>query len=227
MNLIEQYSYIQTPANADMWLRSLKLIEQCGRTAYLSEGAITDDSYAPFIRGIIKRGHESVLEHATMSVVFVTDRGISHELVRHRLASFTQESTRYCDYSADKFGKNIEFIKPSDFDTWDSETKSIFLAALEEAENAYLALRAKGIASEFARAVLPNALRTRIAITANMREWRTIFKLRAFATKTNRPHPQMLQLMRALYDECRNAAPCVFDDLGSQIDDEVNNVQLH
>ena len=140
----------------------MKKIERAGRVCYKSEGNIKDDSAEKFIRGIIKRGHESVIEHATISFKIICDRGVTHELVRHRIgASYSQESTRYCDYSAGKFGGELTFIKPCFWQEGDANFK-IWLASMEVAEKTYLALRAGGARPEEARSILPNSLKTEI-----------------------------------------------------------------
>ena len=145
-------------------------IEKCGRVCYKSEDRITDDSAEKFVAGIIQRGHEAVLEHASVTVKFICDRGVSHEIVRHRLASFCQESTRYCNYSSDKFGSEITVIRPCftdenemGFNRW----KSI----CEAAERSYFMLLDFGWSPQEARAVLPNSLKTEVVMTANLREW--------------------------------------------------------
>jgi thymidylate synthase (FAD) len=184
-----------------------KLIELAGRTAYKSEDKITDSSFDSFIRKIVKNNHGAVLEFGSMMVKFVTDRGVSHELVRHRLCSFVQESTRYCDYGNDKFGNELSFIKPDGiispsvhYDNWE--------AGCMAAENRYLAMRHGGLSPQRARSILPNSLKTEIVIRANFREWRHIFQLRALSRAA---HPDMRSLMIPLYSRCRELLPCVFD----------------
>jgi thymidylate synthase (FAD) len=178
------------------------LIEICGRTAYKSESECTDETARAFALGIVRRGHLSVIEHAGMSVRFVTDRGVSHEIVRHRLASFTQESTRYCNYGKEKFGKELTFIEP----VWGA--CPIWIEAMMAAETAYLGLIEEGQSAQQARAVLPNSLKTEIVVTANLREWRHIFQLRAVEKAA---HPQMRDLMIPLYLKCRENIPELFD----------------
>ena len=117
-----------------------QLIEQAGRTCYKSEDNITPQSAAKFVQNIVKRGHEAMLEHASMTVKFILDRGVSHELVRHRLASFAQESTRYCNYSGDKFGNELTFIKPFFFDE-DTQEYQLWKNTCQAAEHAYLAMK--------------------------------------------------------------------------------------
>ena len=189
---------------------SLKLLESYGRTCYKSEAKITEDSAEKFIKMIIDRGHESVLEHMFMTVRFVTDRGVSHELVRHRIASFSQESTRYCNYSDNKFGTELTFILPGWLYNM-SEISSIYKSwsnSLLTAEKEYFALLNEGLLPQDARVVLPNSLKTEIVMTANFREWRYIFRLRAISKAA---HPQMRDLMIPLYDHCRFHNPIIFD----------------
>lgn len=203
----------------------IKNIERAGRTCYKSESNITDESAANFVKMLLDRGHESVIEHEKISVLFVCDRGVSHELVRHRIASFSQESTRYCNYSKDKYGNQLTFIQPnwiSDKDIellskineytypqLDSHNSFAWYAACKQAENAYLLLIKEGWKPEQARSVLPNSLKTEIVITANLREWRTIFKQRT----AKAAHPQMRELMCPLLADLKILIPVIFDDI--------------
>ena len=189
----------------------LKLIELAGRTCYKSENNITDESARKFVKNIISRGHEAMLEHSILSVKFICDRGISHELVRHRLASFAQESTRYCNYSKDKFGNEITVIKPYFFEDGSDKYKHWYMGCMD-AENAYFNLLQAGATPQEARSVLPNSLKTEIVVTMNYREWRHFFKLRA-ARSTGPAHPQMEELTRPLLEELKKLIPIVFDDI--------------
>lgn len=188
-----------------------KNIERAGRTCYKSEDKITDDSAIKFVKSLVKNGHEAMLEHANMSIKFIVDRGVSHELVRHRVASFAQESTRYCNYSKDKFDNQLTFIKPCYWGK-DDPNYLAWMRAMNSAEAYYLHMLERGVAPEEARCVLPNSLKTEIVITANMREWRHIFQLRA-AGVTGRPHPQMMEVMIPLLNECKGFFPGFFDDI--------------
>ena len=189
-----------------------QLIEQAGRTCYKSEDKITPESAAKFVDDTVKRGHEAMLEHASMTVKFIVDRGVSHELVRHRLFSFAQESTRYCNYSKDKFGREITVIRPlwlkddrsNDYIAWET--------ACENAEESYFSLLDHGWSPQQARAVLPNSLKTEVVITGNMREWRHFFRLRA-AGETGAPHPQMSEVAVPLFKEVRAYMPELFGDI--------------
>jgi len=186
----------------------LKRIERAARTCYKSEEKITDGSAERMIVNVLKRGHESVIEHESMSVRFICDRGVSHELVRHRLASFSQESTRYCDYTGDKFGREITFIMPCFLNKHDMEYL-LWNNAMVNAEASYFRMIDAGFSAQEARSVLPNSLKTEIVVTANMREWRTIFKLRCDSAA----HPQMREIMRPLLDDMKKKIPCLFSDI--------------
>jgi thymidylate synthase (FAD) len=199
---------IQTAHLGGGFKNEAKLIELAGRTAYKSEDKITGDSYDKFIRGLIARGHEAVIEFGSMTAKFVTDRGVSHEIVRHRMCSFVQESTRYCNYSQDKFGGEIVVAEPSTFDKWTTCEKNVWVDAMEHAEACYLDMLDDNRTPQQARAVLPNSIKTEIVVRANFREWRHIFRLRAISKAA---HPDMRALMIPLYKECRTLLPCVFD----------------
>ncbi|KPJ64340.1 MAG: thymidylate synthase [Syntrophobacter sp. DG_60] len=186
----------------------LKRIEKAGRTAYKSEHKITPDSAKKFVKMILDLGHHSVIEHEKVTVRVICDRGISHELVRHRIASYTQESTRFCNYSKGRFGNEITVIKPCFWDD-DSKEYKIWENAMENAEKAYMELIKLGAKPEEARSVLPNSLKTEIVITMNLREWRHFFKLRT----SKRAHPQMREIATALLQEFKKKIPIVFDDI--------------
>ncbi len=187
----------------------MKKIERAGRVCYKSEGNITDDSAEKFIRGIIKRGHESVIEHAAVSFKIICDRGVTHELVRHRIgASFSQESTRFCDYSAGKFGGELTFIKPC-FWSDDDENFHLWRATMELLEKNYLAMRANGAKPEEARSILPNSLKTEIFVTMNLRELRHFLKLRT----DTKAHPQMRQIALKIFDILNEKLPAIFGDI--------------
>ena len=193
----------------------MKKIEQAGRICYKSEDKITPGSAAGFVRRLIKSGHHSVLEHVSISVKFVCDRGISHELVRHRLASYSQESTRFCNYKG-----GLTFIIPPWIDLEAGEYKVLFSKAAStggrvwvwyksifEAERNYLILLADGMPPEQARSILPNSLKTELIMTCNLREWRHVFALRC----SKKAHPQMRELMLPLRSEMRRIIPVIFD----------------
>lgn len=187
-------------------IQLLKSIEKYGRVCYKSEDKITDDSYIAFIRMIMGRGHESMLEHEKITVRIVCDRGVSHEIVRHRIAAYSQESTRYCDYSGDKFDGEVTFIRPF-FYKEGSQEFSVWKMSMRQAENSYKALRGAGSPAQEARSVLPNSLKTEIVITYNLREWRHFFKLRAAESA----HPQMRQIAVPLLLHFKERIPVLFD----------------
>ena len=205
----------------DITGNELKLIELAGRTCYKSEDKITDDSAKKFVSNIIKRGHEAMLEHSILSVRFICDRGVSHELVRHRLASFAQESTRYCNYGKNKFGNECTFIEPFFFcrkGTSDRDNDvlyklyNIWVDCCELSEKTYLRMLELGATPQEARSVLPNSIKTEVVVTMNYREWRHFFKLRA-ARVTGPAHPQMEEITRPLLEEVKRLIPVVFDDI--------------
>lgn len=210
MKIINASYEILTPITGN----ELKIIEQAGRTCYKSEDKITDESAKKFVRNLIKRGHEAMLEHSSLSVKFVCDRGVSHELVRHRLASFAQESTRYCNYSKNKFGNELTFIKPC---FWDEGTDKYnnWVQAMDLAELGYLSAIDFGATPQEARSILPNSIKTEVVMTANYREWRHFFWLRA-ARKTGPAHPQMEELTVPLLYEIATKIPVIFDDIAEK-----------
>lgn len=314
MQAIKAYTQIYDDINGQ---EILKKIERCGRVCYKSEGKIQEGSDEKFVANIIKRGHEAVLEHASIifavpmefyletknvikvmeeegftsflrftsdgrfvisgnvrawrdyfkvvmesfsrlpggfekfikdnpvlfpefqdvtfknndcyfktikvtdleteneklthqdvTVKFVVDRGVSHEIVRHRIASYCQESTRYCNYSKDDFGKEITFIIPEYLD-YKSAGWNTWKEAMTACEVAYFKLLDIGLTPQEARAVLPNSLKTEVVMTANIREWRTFFKLRT----ADAAHPQMREVTRPLLDDLKELIPVVFDDI--------------
>ncbi len=209
MRVIKPFFVIEDVINRE---DLFKKIEKAGRTCYKSEEKITVDSAKDFIRKILKLGHESVIEHYNITVRVICDRGITHEIVRHRIASYTQESTRYCNYSAGKFGGEITVINPCFWNSGseaDNKKYEIWEKAMKEAEKAYLDLINLGASSQEARSVLPNSLKTEIVMTMNLREWRHFFKLRT----SNAAHPQMREIARPLLDEFKKQVPVIFDDI--------------
>ena len=186
----------------------MKKIEAVGRVCYKSEDRITEDSAEGFIRRILLSGHESVIEHEKVSVRLVVDRGISHEIVRHRIASYSQESTRYCNYQNEKFGREVTFIRPC---FWEEGSRSyrLWAAAMEAAEETYFTLLEQGASPQEARSVLPNSLKTELVVTMDLREWRHFFRLRAVSGA----HPQMLEIARPLLAEFQRRLPAFFADL--------------
>ena len=188
--------------------RMLRKIEAAGRICYKSEENITDGSAEIFVRSILKNGHESVIEHEKISVRVVCDRGVSHEIVRHRIASYSQESTRYCNYSKEKFGKELTFIKPVFWEE-DSKEYQLWKNLMKKTEASYNELIEMGAAPQEARSILPNSLKTEIVITMNLREWRHFFRLRT----SKKAHPQMRQISRMILEYFKENIYAVFDDI--------------
>ena len=204
MKIIKPSIAILTEINTEDIYKKIELI---GRTCYKSENLITEDSAKIFIRNIVKSGHESVIEHINISIKIICDRGVTHEIVRHRIASYSQESTRYCNYSKDKFGNELSFIKPC-FWHENSEEYLIWSSAMEYAERTYLKLIESGVKPEEARSVLPNSLKTEIVMTANLREWRHFLKLRT----SEKAHPQMREIANLIKEEFTKTIPLIFEN---------------
>lgn len=205
-------------------IKELQHIEKIGRVCYKSEDKILEngESARKFVKMLIDRGHEAMIEHSFLSIKFTVDRGISHELVRHRIASFAQESTRYCNYAREKFGSECSFIDLEGGIKLDNEMKKMsveeitlvmneWILAMEDAEKHYMKMLELGATPQIARSVLPNSTKTEITITANYREWRNFFKLR-----TDTPaHPQMREITIPLLIELKNKIPVIFDDINN------------
>ena len=221
MNILRAGFEILTPIS-EGGIDELKHIEKIGRVCYKSEGKITKDgeSAKKFVKMLIDRGHEAMIEHSFLSIRFTVDRGVSHELVRHRIASFAQESTRYVNYSLDKFGNEINVINIRDGIDLDNKMKNMdssiidailreWFSAMKDAEKHYMKMIELGATPQIARSVLPNSTKTEITITTNYREWRNLFKLRVPATA----HPQMREVTIPLLKELKNRLPIIFDDI--------------
>ena len=186
----------------------LKRLEQCGRVCYKSEAKIAENSAPVFVANIIKRGHEAVLEHCSFTVKFICDRGVSHEIVRHRLASYCQESTCYCNYGKDGFGNEITVIRPL-FLKEGTTAWSVWEEACQYAENSYFDMLTFGCTPQEARSILPNSLKTEVVMTANIREWRHFLKLRC----SSAAHPQMREVALILLEKVHKLIPVCFDDI--------------
>lgn len=200
MKLIKPSNEIITEINGD---EILKHIELCGRVCYKSEHKITEDSAKKFVKSLIDRGHESVLEHYNITVRFICDRGISHEIVRHRAGcSYSQESTRFCRYDKGE----MTFVKPFYISDDDIE---FFKEDMESVERKYSVMLHKGYTPQQARAILPNSLKTELIMTANLRAWRHFLKLRTDKSA----HPQMRELTIPLLKKLKELIPIVFDDI--------------
>ncbi len=199
MNIVNPSVTIVTPINAE---QVYNFLEGCGRTAYKSEDKISAGSAERFLKMIVSSGHESVLEHFNITVRIICDRGVTHELVRHRLAAYTQESTRYCNY--EKLGFDV--IQPP-FSTL--EGANVWLSAMEDAERHYEEMVNVGEKPEIARSVLPNAIKTEIVCTMNIRTWRHVLKQRT----SRAAHPQINEIVVMILDEFKNKLPLLFGDI--------------
>lgn len=224
MKIVPESIRIVDDINGDTILQK---IEAAGRTCYKSEIKTTsspegsaDDSTKKFVSNILKRGHLSVIEHVSISVKIVCDRGVSHEIVRHRLASYSQESTRYCNYSQDKFDSEITVIYSCFFDdslpgegSLEPDPRcsqySIWADQCEAAEKAYFAMLSAGAKPEEARSVLPQSLKTELVMTCNLREWRHFLKIRG----SKEAHPQIRIIAEMILKEFKEKIPVIFDDM--------------
>lgn len=178
-----------------------ELIERCGRVAHQSENRTLGADPRDFIKTLIALGHESVLEHASATISILTDRGVTHELVRHRLCAYTQESTRYCRYA-----KGIRVTEPP----FRNETCRLeWYHSCRNAEESYIRLVNWAVKPEIARSVLPTCLATQIVVTANFRQWRHMLKLRL----SPQAHPQMRKIMVLVFDLLHKECPGAFQDL--------------
>jgi len=180
----------------------LKYLERCGRTCYKSEDKITDNSAEKFVSNIVKRNHLAMIEFYDIQVRFIHNRGFTHEMVRHRLCSFAQESTRYCDYN----GGGITVIRPYWFNEVNNEVQEGWYLQMQQSEMAYQFLREHDLSPQAARGVLPIDIKTEIVVKANLREWKHIFELRCAKSA----HPDMCRVMVPLRDEIIKQLPEIF-----------------
>lgn len=205
MQIIQQSFEFMDKVDGDTILTKL---EESGRVCYKSEDYIKEGSKERFLKSIIKMGHESVLEHVNLTIQVITSRSISHQLVRHRIASYSQESQRYCNYSKDKFGDEITVIKPSTLPEYSKEYL-VWLQACKISERAYFELLELGVKPEDAREVLPNSTKTEIVVTMNIRSWRNFFKQRTHISAD----PKMRELANLILNGFKVKIPILFDDL--------------
>lgn len=199
MKIIEQrYEILDLP------FKGIQLLEVVGRTCYQSKDQITNDSAEKFVNMLVDKQHHAMIEFGDIIVKFVTNRGVTHELVRHRMCSFAQESTRYVKYSGD-----MVFIRPVWMDNTEVNSDAVMLweSHMLDSETRYRMLLENGWKAQQAREILPNSLKTEIVVKANIREWRHIFSLRCAKAS----HPQIVALMTPLRDELKTLLPVVFD----------------
>ncbi len=221
MNIIKPTYEILTPIS-EGGIKELQFIERAARICYKSEDRITEDgeSAKKMVKMLVDKHHEAMIEHSQLSVLFTVDRGVSHEAVRHRLASFAQESTRYVNYAKEKFGNEIHVISIEDGIKLDKSMKDLsqeviativseWYSAMQDAENHYMKMIELGATPQIARSVLPSSTKTEIVVTANYREWKNIFTLRTPLAA----HPQMREVMIPLLKDVQNRIPIIFDDI--------------
>lgn len=204
MKVIKPSVEALTPLGIDLILK----IETAGRTCYKSESKGSYEASEQFVRKLILSGHEAMVEHASVTFRIICDRGVTHEIVRHRLASYAQESTRYCNYSKDKFGNELTFIKPLFWEEGSAQYK-LWYNMCEEAEQAYMALINAKATPQEARSVLPNSLKTEIVVTMDVREWRHFLKLRCAPDA----HPQMREVALEILRQFRESVPVLVEDI--------------
>ena len=228
MRIIESSFQIVKPASLEEGIESLRLIERFARISHRSEDRQTEDSWRRFIEAVIlQHGDWSVVEHASASVIFRVDRGIALEMVRHRLFSFTMESTRFCNYA--KKGE-MEFIQPSETDdtgsifiTREGQARQFWEAHMRDCENKYFAILNTGRSPQIARSVLPNSLASSIAMTGNLRSFRWFF----LARTSRECHPDMLRVTLPLLEAFKERIPLLYDDVESQQKQSISMSKIH
>lgn len=206
MNVVEPYARIMDLPDCEAGIQLLKKIEWCGRISHRSEDAQSDTSWERFIPAVvIGHGDWSIVEHASVTVDFLVDRGITHEIVRHRVASYTQESTRFVNYEKKM---PAAFIAPIGLEVSSSSYLS-WITGIKESERQYKNMIATGCAPQIARSVFPNALASRLIMTCNLRNWRHFLMMRT----TKEAHPQMREVTIPLLAEFQAKIPLLFDDI--------------
>lgn len=210
MNLVEPWVKVEKFDGKQI----MKRIERACRTCYRSEGKITEDSYKNLIKNCLTRGHESVLEHEKITVRIYNDIGSYKDLTRHRFASFSVESTRYCSYDKDKYGNQISVINPVYIE--DKEIYETWKKTIEEMEKGYMRMKELGATTDMCRNLLPHSTAAEYTMTANIREWKHIFSLRA----NNHVHPAIRQVMIPLLKYFKEQMPEIFDEV--PYDEEFN-----
>lgn len=205
VKIIEPSVEILTPLNG---MDILKHLELCARNCYKSEDKITEESAPKMVRKLIEMGHEAMIEHFSISLKLVADTGVLKDISRHRLVSFAVESTRYCLYAKSKFGNEISVMKPSHIREGSPEY-AVWLQCMQDIEKAYLAMAALGCKADACRMVLPHSTKAEIIMTANLREWRHVLKLRTAAAA----HPTVQEVMKMVLKSFKEYVPVVFDDI--------------
>lgn len=189
--------------------RIMQNLERACRTCYRSEDKITDTSYETLLKNCVNRGHESILEHEKITIRMCCDVGVYKDLTRHRIASFSIESTRYCNYSKDKFDNEIKFIKPVNFEE-DTKQYNEWLACMQYLQRSYnyLAIEEHCTPDQL-RMLLPHSTAAEVTMTANIREWKHILELRC----SKMTHPAVRQLMIPLLLKFKQEMPVIFEDI--------------
>ena len=204
MKLIDPVVYVE---NYDA-KKMLKRIERACRTCYRSEDKVTEDSYKNLIKNCISRGHESVLEHEKVSIRMICDIGAYKDLTRHRIASFSIESTRYCNYGKDKFDNEIKFMKPVNIDEG-TEVYDLFVEGLEGIEKNYLKMAELDAKPDQLRMLLPHSTASEVNMTCNLREWKHVFSLRC----SKHAHPSIRQVLIPLLLKFKEDMPELFNSI--------------
>ena len=207
MRIVKHESEIIYPETPENWIKEAKLIELAARNCYKSEDRITSDSWQKMVKMLKEKEHGAMLEFANIAIKITTDRGVTHELVRHRLASYAQESTRYCNYSKDKFNNEITVVEPVDWDAYSDDQKECWKTGMLSAEKYYFGAIKSGLKPENARDFLPHAVKADIYIKCNWRELLHILNVRT----TEMAHPNIRKIFYGIQEKCRYYMPMVFD----------------
>ena len=210
MRLVEPWIKVE---NFD-GVKIMKRIERACRTCYRSEDKISEESYKNLLTNCLNRGHESVLEHEKITVRIYSDIGTYKDLTRHRFASFSVESTRYCSYNKDKYGNEIAVVNPVYIE--DKEVFETWKKAIEDMEKAYMKMKELGASTDMCREILPHSTAAEYTMTANIREWKHILELRT----TNHVHPSIRQVLIPLLLLFKEQMPEIFGDI--EYDKEFN-----
>ncbi len=205
VKIVEPHVEIITPLDGEAILKHLEL---CARNCYKSEDKITPDSARTMIKKLLELGHEAMIEHYNLTVKLTCDIGVYKDLTRHRLVSFAIESTRYCNYSKGKFGNELSVIKPCHIKE-NTPEYDLWLSTMQTIEKNYNQMAALGCRPDQLRMLLPHSTKADVIMTANLREWRHIFKLRCAPAA----HPTVQEVMDMLLAKLRSEIPVIFDDI--------------
>lgn len=215
MKIVKPSFEILSGTSQDFIVDQLKIIELAGRNCYKSEDKICEGSHDKMIGMLRSKKHLSVLEHGNMTVRIIGSRGMSHQLVRHRIAAYSQESQRYCNYSKGKFDNEVVFVEPVGFDKWDEKVQESFNQGLLSAEKYYLELLDQGLKAEDARGVLPNQAKTEVVVTMNLRSWMHFFEMRC----DKHAQTEIRFLAKGILKEFHKLMPVIFKELREKFDE--------